>query len=88
MSEGLNSRIDVVDIYVPLLNEGTTVIRPTKGLPLGEAKYRVLATADYSPEMEEWEFPPGTVVKCGLERWSGGDVLVARQRCGDMRHEA
>jgi hypothetical protein len=66
------------DIYVPLLNEGTDVIRPTRGRPLGEMKYEVLPVPGYSPSLEEWQFPPGTIVKCVLEKHGGREVLVAR----------
>jgi len=31
-------------IYIPLLDEGTNVVRPTQGTPLGGGLYRVVAT--------------------------------------------
>jgi len=71
---------DGVEIYIPLLNEGTAVIRPTKGLPVGEMRFKVLPTPNYSPELEEWEFPPGTVVECAIEKRGSREVLVARSR--------
>jgi hypothetical protein len=39
-----NEAADTTLIYVPLLDEGTEVIRPTFGLSLGADAYRVLAT--------------------------------------------
>lgn len=80
MSEEMDSRIDNADIFVPLLNEGTDVVRPTKGISLGGTRYRVLPIADYSADLEEWEFPPGSVVECKLEKREGKEVLVARQK--------
>ncbi|MET4257827.1 hypothetical protein ABIC09_002769 [Bradyrhizobium sp. S3.12.5] len=66
-------------IYVPLLDEGTEVIRPTFGLSLGAYVYRVLATPEYDPSDEHWKFPPGSVVRCALEMRSGGEALVAQE---------
>jgi hypothetical protein len=69
-----------VDIYMPLLNEGTAVIRPTKGLPLGGGQYKVLPSQGYAAALEEWQFPPGSIVACAFETHGGVEVLVARTR--------
>lgn len=66
-------------IYMPLLDEGTIVSRPTQGIPLGENLYRVLATPDYNPEDEHWQFPPGSVVACVEEKKNNETLLVARR---------
>src|SRR5712692_2424623 len=65
-------------IYIPLLDEGTPVIRPTRAQSLGGDVYRVLATPDYDPEDERWQFPPGSVVRCIVEKRDGREILVAR----------
>lgn len=78
MSEEIFSYTDVVDIYVPLLNEGTDVVRPTKAISLGRMRYKILPTPNYSPDLEEWEFPPGSIVECRIENREGKRVLVAR----------
>ena len=80
MSEQTVSSTNQVDIYIPLLNEGTDVIRPTKGVPLGERQYKVLPTQGYDAESEEWQFPPGSIVTCVIETYGGKSVLVARSR--------
>ena len=77
MSEAMGS--DTERIYIPLLDEGTVVVRPTRGVPLAEGIYRVLATATYDPEDENWEFPPGSIVRCVLELRNGHELLVARE---------
>jgi hypothetical protein len=82
MSEEMGSCTDAVEIYIPLLNEGTEVYRPTKGLRLGHMVFKVLPTPGYSAEIEEWEFPPGTVVECKREKRGNREVLVARSRHG------
>jgi hypothetical protein len=66
-------------IYVPLLDEGTTVVRPTEAVSLGGDVYRVLATSDYDPGDEHWEFAPGSVVRCSTETRDGKEILIARE---------
>jgi hypothetical protein len=75
MSAATDSNIRT--IYIPLLDEGTSVMRPTQGELLGGGLYRVLATPTYDPDDEHWEFPPGTVVHCVTETRDGKDILVA-----------
>ena len=70
----------MIDLYVPLLNEGTDVLRPTKGLPLAADIIQILPTKGYDPTIEEWEFPPGSKVKCVSELRGGQKLLVARHR--------
>jgi hypothetical protein len=82
MSAETGSSTSTIEIYIPLLNEGTDVWRPTQGLLLGADAIQVLPTPNYNPADEEWQFPPGTKVKCAREIRSGREVLVARQRIG------
>lgn len=51
-------------IYIPLLNEGTAVWRPAIGEHIRDSLYRVLATKGYDPEVEDWKFLPGSIVRC------------------------
>lgn len=80
MSVETGSSTSAVEIFVPLLNEGTDVLRPTQGLMLGPNEVQVLATPDYDPTVEEWEFPPGSKVRCHSEIRGGQELLVARRR--------
>ena len=80
MSAEMVSSTDTLEIYVPLLNEGTDVLRPTKGLVIRPNIVQVVATADYDPAIEEWEFPPGSTVRCVSESKGGRTILVARSR--------
>jgi hypothetical protein len=80
MSGEIASSTHIRTVYVPLLNEGTSVVRPTQGIRLSGDIYRVLPTPDYDPNDEEWEFPPGTSVECVPETRNGQEVLVARRR--------
>jgi hypothetical protein len=80
MSAETASSTDPIVLYVRLLNEGTEVIRPTTGVVVGSDLFQVHATPNYNRAGEEWEFPPGSIVRCVSEEWSGGRVLVARQK--------
>jgi hypothetical protein len=80
MSAGTDSSTSAVEIFIPLLNEGTDVLRPTQGLVLGPDEIQVLATPDYDPAVEEWAFPPGSKVQCVPEVRGGRELLVARHR--------
>ena len=51
-------------VYVPLLNEGTSVSRPTHARRIDPKRYELLATDDYDSADEEWQFAPGSVVRC------------------------
>jgi hypothetical protein len=77
MSEDRASNIET--IYIPLLDEGLPVMRPTQGRSLGGEMYLVLPTPQYDPEDEHWQFLPGSMVVCMRERRDGDDILVARE---------
>ena len=76
------------EIYVPLLDEGVNVWRPTKAEQLPDGTYRVLATPDYDPDDEKWEFPPGTKVIGEMRNLSAGRVLVAARAAQAGRRTA
>ena len=78
MSAETVSSTDQIVLYILLRNEGTEVVRPTTGIVLGADLFQVLATPDYDPAVEDWEFPPGSKVRCVSEVWGGRQVLVAR----------
>lgn len=80
MSGAMGSSTNSVEIFIPLLDEGTDVLRPTQGLVLGPNEVQVLATPDYDAAIEDWEFPPGSKVRCVSELKGGRELLVARLR--------
>ncbi len=69
---------DTKTIYIPLLDEGTIVSRPTQGVPLGKNQYQVLATPNYNSENEHWQFPPSSIVECVEEKENNQTILIAR----------
>lgn len=64
-------------VYVRLLDEGVDVWRPVPAIDLGNRRYRLLATGDYDPETETWEYLPGTTVMGEVQVKSGGQIMVA-----------
>jgi hypothetical protein len=80
MSAEMDSYTDKIRIYVPLLNEGTAVARPTFASLVAQGQYLVLPTEDYDPQDEAWEFPPGSIVRCREVSKGGQPVLIAFAR--------
>jgi hypothetical protein len=64
-------------VYVRLLDEGTEVCRPTQALDIGNGMFKVLPTPEYDPEHEQWEFPPGSIVRCEKRKDSSGEYFLA-----------
>ena len=67
-------------IYMPLLNEGTTVSRPVIASDMGNNTYKIIGTEQgLKPEEldEEWLFPVGSYVTCKIEQSAIGTVLIA-----------
>lgn len=79
MLEAMDSNTEKTGIYMPLLNEGVPVLRPTFGRLVKPGVYVILATPDYDPECEDWAFPPGSVVDCVYELRDGERLLVAKK---------
>ena len=88
MSAAMDSSTRTQEIFIPLVNEGTDVFRPTLAVKLADNLNRVLATKDYDSTDEKWQFPPGTTVECAAENRNGYHVLVARNRIGSLRTPA
>jgi hypothetical protein len=66
-------------VYVPLLNEGVDVVRPTQGISFGDNVFQLMPTPNYDPDDEHWQFFPGSLVKCIKETREGQELLVARE---------
>jgi hypothetical protein len=69
----------MIQIHIPLLNEGTDVWRPASAEYIRENVYRIAGKA---PEDEQWKFSPGQLVRCRQQKLSGGDYLVAYETAG------
>jgi hypothetical protein len=77
MSEETVSSTNTREIFVPLLDEGTRVLRPARATTCGGVRFKLLKPEDYDPDDEHWEFPPGSEVECRVEIFSGREVFVA-----------
>jgi len=67
-------------IYMPLLNEGTKVLRPVVAHYMGDNLYKIIGTEDglQSDDLdEEWLFPIGSHVTCKIEQNGNEMILVA-----------
>lgn len=76
-SNSAETTLTTETIYIPLLDEGLDVSRPTQGIPQGGLRYLVLPTRTYSPELETWQFLPGTVVTCIDKESNGRSIKLA-----------
>jgi len=74
--------ISTITIYVRLLEEATTCLRPTEAVPLADGTYRVLPTSSYDPTDEVWEFAPGSTVHCESFDGQSGPYLLAIAEVG------
>lgn len=72
------SKVSVVaeaTIFMPLIQEGTSVWRPVKAQVHPRGRYRILGPM---PRGEQWSFAPGSVVLCEPKTMSDGrQVIVA-----------
>jgi len=64
-------------IYIPLEEEGVKVRRPARAYRRPDGKYIVLRPTDYDPTLENWAFPPGSIVECQSVREAGREILAA-----------
>jgi len=70
----------MTEIYVAMLDEGTSVWRPVAAIDLGKNVFQLAPKFPPSDD-EEWEFAPGEKVRCERRAVSGGPpVLVAIER--------
>lgn len=56
-----------VPIYVRIPDEYGAML--TQAIPLENGLYKILPTPDYDPKLEDWEFVPGSIVRCELVMW-------------------
>ena len=77
MAAHTNDTDGTVAIYVRLLGEGTTVSRPTQAERIGSDLFKLIATPNYAPEDEHWEFPPESIVGAETFERDGKKYLLA-----------
>ena len=63
-------------IYVYLENEGVDVWRPVEAWKIDEERYLIPEETPI-PEDEEWQFRPGSTVRCAQKKMFEAECLVA-----------
>jgi hypothetical protein len=69
----------IVQIFMPLLQEGVDVWRPVQAEHLRDNVYRILGKPPESQD-ESWTFSPGEEVVCEIIDSSEGRILAATKR--------
>lgn len=64
-------------IYIQILDEPINVWRPVPAMEISESVYLLQGFDIYDPEIETWEFAPGTKVTVKERLMEGQMVLVA-----------
>jgi hypothetical protein len=67
----------IVQIYVALLDEVRPRLRLTQALALGNGLFELLPTEGYDPNIEHWEFRPGSIVRGREAHRAGERYLLA-----------
>jgi hypothetical protein len=62
-----------VTIYMPLLNEGTDVLRPVEAEAHSDGRYTILGSV---PDDEQWAFSPGSIVRGETRVLSDGEQAI------------
>jgi hypothetical protein len=60
-------------IYIPLLDEGTSVWCPADALVLGDGKYKIVSD---EPMGETWAYPTGSLVVCEQIEFTDGQLGI------------
>ena len=63
-------------VYVRLLDEGTEVWRPAPAIRHTDGSFTITEPNNYDPEVETWEFPPRSRVRCVKKSLSGGSTSL------------
>jgi len=71
--------LKTVPIYVRIPDEYGAML--TQAVPLKDGLYKILPTTNYNPEVEDWEFAPGSIVRGA---WVTGDepLFLAVEKVG------
>jgi hypothetical protein len=68
---------EAVLIYVRLMGEGTECFRPARGFEVASGLFKLLPSPNYDSDDEQWEFPPGSVVRTEQRTSGNATILVA-----------
>lgn len=75
-----------IQIHVFLREMGKSTTKQTEAIVLKNGLYKLLPTPDYNPEVDIWEFSPGSVVRTIKEKDEfGNKVLLAFEQIREDR---
>lgn len=75
------TKMNIIEVYVTLLEEGTDTIRATDAINLGNDLYKLMPTDNYDPADEIWEFLPDSVVRVKESKdFHGRPILLAYEK--------
>ncbi len=63
--------------YVYLPDEGVDVWRPVRARKIADNDFQLPTPRDYDPQIERWQFPPGSAVQCERKTIADGEILAA-----------
>jgi hypothetical protein len=69
--------VRVIGVLMPLEDEGTEVWRPVETQLLSDDRFEIIGPM---PDDEIWRYPPGSIVRCEVQKREGGEALVAVAR--------
>jgi hypothetical protein len=67
-------------IYVAILDEKVDVWRPVRAQKIDNKTYLIIDNETYDPNIEKWQFPPGSQVLCEFRKLQEDEVLLAIKR--------
>ncbi|MDH6344167.1 hypothetical protein M2480_003082 [Parabacteroides sp. PFB2-12] len=71
--------VEKIIVYMPLLNEGTSVLRPVMAFNMGNNIYKIIGTENgLKPDDldEEWLFPVGSYLTCRIKQQDINDIIL------------
>lgn len=75
----------VFDIYVRLIDENAMVWRPVSAIHIKAHIFKI-DSSTLIPNLENWEFQPGTLVQCTLSVFQDGTIgLIATSKFSPIR---
>ena len=69
--------MDIQQIFVQLLDEGTIVYRPVSAIHIKDMIFKIEGSV---PETETWAFLPGEIVECKYHKYIGGNEEITAFR--------
>ncbi len=69
--------VRLIGILIPVEKDGAEILCPVQSELLADGRFEVIGPM---PDDEIWRYPPGTVVRCEVQRLEDGDALIAVSR--------